>query len=106
MSTRLLRLMLPLVLCAGPVLRAQTRAQAPKSLRVYVFDCGTIKGLSPATFNLKPEEVKATEFFVPCYLVAHPKGTMMWDVGVVPDSAFKADGAPVVQGISTVNKPL
>ena len=31
---------------------------------------------------------------------------MMWDVGVIPDSAFKADGAPVTQGISTVNKPL
>jgi glyoxylase-like metal-dependent hydrolase (beta-lactamase superfamily II) len=78
----------------------------PKSVRLYVFDCGSIKGLSPTTFDLKPEDVKATGFVVPCYLVVHPKGTLMWDVGVIPDSAFKADGAPVKQGISTVNKPL
>ena len=48
----------------------------------------------------------ARDFVVPCYLVVHPRGTLMWDVGVVPDSAFKADGAPVTQGISTVTKPL
>jgi glyoxylase-like metal-dependent hydrolase (beta-lactamase superfamily II) len=23
---------------------------------------------------------------VPCFLIAHPKGTMMWDVGVIPDA--------------------
>ena len=43
---------------------------------------------------------------VPCFLVAHPKGTMMWDVGVVPDSDFKADGSPVTQGFIEVAKPL
>ncbi len=78
----------------------------PKSVRVYVFDCGSIKGLSPTRFDLKPEQVTATGFVVPCYLIVHPKGAMMWDVGVIPDSAFKAGGAPVTQGISTVNKPL
>jgi glyoxylase-like metal-dependent hydrolase (beta-lactamase superfamily II) len=78
----------------------------PKSVRLYVFDCGSIKGLSPTRFDLKPEQVTATGFVVPCYLIVHPKGAMMWDVGVIPDSAFKADGAPVTQGISTVNKPL
>lgn len=89
-----------------PSLMAQNRPKPPKSTRLYIFDCGVIKGLSPATFNLKPEEVKATAFVVPCYLVVNPKGTLLWDVGVVPDSAFKADGAPVTQGISTVTRPL
>jgi N-acyl homoserine lactone hydrolase len=78
----------------------------PKSVRLYVFDCGSIKGLATSMFDLKPEEVTAKGFVVPCYLVAHPKGTLMWDVGVIPDSMFKPDGAPVTQGISTVNKPL
>ena len=45
------------------------------------------------------------DFFVPCYLVVHPKGTLMWDVGVIPDSAFKAGGGPVTQGASTVGPP-
>jgi N-acyl homoserine lactone hydrolase len=90
---------------------AQKHAQPPKSLRVYVFDCGMIKGLDPfTTFHIKKEDLAGVDFVVPCYLIAHPKGTLMWDVGVVPDSAFKGDGSPVSQGnppVSiTATKPL
>lgn len=91
---------------AAPAAVAQQRPQPLKSPRLYVFDCGTIKGLDPAIFHFKKEDLAGVDFVVPCYLVVHPKGTLMWDVGVVPDSAFKADGAPVTQGISTVTKPL
>jgi N-acyl homoserine lactone hydrolase len=80
--------------------------KAPNSLRMYIFDCGVIKGLGVDLFGFKAGEVPARDFFVPCYLVVHPKGTLMWDVGVIADSAFKADGAPVTDGRSTVNKPL
>jgi len=93
------------VLAAGAAI-GQTKAPKPRSLRLYVFDCGTIKGLDPAIFHFKKEELAGVDFVVPCYLVAHPKGTLMWDVGVIPDTAFKGDGAPVTQGISTVTKPL
>jgi glyoxylase-like metal-dependent hydrolase (beta-lactamase superfamily II) len=80
--------------------------KAPSSLRLYIFDCGVIKGLGVELFGFKAGEVPARDFFVPCYLVVHPKGTMMWDVGVIADSAFKSDGAPVTDRNSTVNKPL
>jgi glyoxylase-like metal-dependent hydrolase (beta-lactamase superfamily II) len=30
----------------------------------------------------------------------------MWDVGVIPDSAFHAGGGPVTHGISTATRPL
>src|SRR5215472_4594292 len=76
------------------------------SPRLYIFDCGVIKGLGVELFGFKAGEVPPRDFFVPCYLVVHPKGTMMWDVGVIPDSAFKGDGAPATAGRSTVNKPL
>src|SRR3954466_3525096 len=92
---------------AALLLAAATAAPAaPKTPRVYIFDCGVIKGLGVELFGFKPGEVPPRDFFVPCYLVVHPKGTMMWDVGVIPDSAFKADGAPATDGRSTVNKPL
>jgi glyoxylase-like metal-dependent hydrolase (beta-lactamase superfamily II) len=55
---------------------------------------------------MKNEDVKEASVVVPCYLIVHPKGTLMWDVGVIPDSAFKPDGAPVTQGVSTATKPL
>jgi len=80
--------------------------KTPSSLRLYIFDCGVIKGLGVDLFGFKAGEVPSRDFFVPCYLVVHPKGTMMWDVGVIPDSAFKGDGAPVTQGPSTAAKPL
>jgi len=78
----------------------------PKSPRLYIFDCGVIKGLSVELFGFKPGEVPARDFFVPCYLVVHPKGTLMWDVGVVADSAFKDVGVSVTEGRSTVSRPL
>jgi N-acyl homoserine lactone hydrolase len=85
---------------------AQGRAKPPATPRLYIFDCGVIKGLGVELFGFKKDEVPIRDFFVPCYLVAHPKGTLMWDVGVIPDTAFKGDGAPVTEGASTVAKPL
>ncbi len=91
---------------ASTVAQQHHRARTPKTLRLYVFDCGVIKGLDPALFNFKKEELAETELAVPCYLIADPKGTLMWDVGVIPDSAFKDDGKPVTQGVSTVTRTL
>jgi N-acyl homoserine lactone hydrolase len=90
----------------GWSLAAQQRPQPPSSPRVYVFDCGDIKGLDPALFRFKKEELAETDFVVTCYLITHPRGTLMWDVGVIPDSAFKPDGAPVTEGRSTVTRAL
>ncbi len=78
----------------------------PKTVRLYVFDCGVIKGLDPAYFHLTKDQVQTTELAVPCYLIVDPKGTLMWDVGVIPDNAFKGDGKPVTQGISTATRTL
>lgn len=95
------------LLAVPSILPAQVHKPAPpKTPRLYVFDCGSIKGLSPAMFGFTKEQLATTDFAVTCYLVVHPKGTLMWDVGVIPDSAFKGDGAPVTQGVSTATKPL
>src|SRR5947208_1906300 len=84
---------------------AQAKKPAPpKSARLYVFDCGSIKAMNPATFGFKEGEVRNRDFVVACYLVAHPKGTLMWDVGTIPDAQLK-DG-PATQGISTVTRTL
>jgi N-acyl homoserine lactone hydrolase len=95
-------------LAAAP-LAAQNAAahrapKPPKSLRLYIFDCGVLKPADAKSFGF--DHVAELKMSVPCFLVVHPKGTMMWDVGVVPDSDFKADGAPVVQGFIEVAKPL
>jgi N-acyl homoserine lactone hydrolase len=85
----------------GPLHRSP---KPPKSLRLYIFDCGVLTPADAKSFGF--DKVSELRMSVPCFLVAHPKGTMMWDVGVAPDSDFKADGAPVKQGMITVTKPL
>src|ERR1700733_14417674 len=70
---------------------ATLHATPPSTLRLYVFDCGVIKGLDPGLFGFKKEDVATTEMAVPCYLVVHPEGTLMWDVGAISDTAFTSD---------------
>jgi glyoxylase-like metal-dependent hydrolase (beta-lactamase superfamily II) len=71
---------------------------APATPRLYILDCGTIAPMDPALFSLKASEVKGDVSFVtPCYLVVHPKGTLIWDVGQVPDKDIPDDGTEVVQ---------
>ena len=41
-------------------------------------------------YKVTPEEVGETRFSVPCFLVVHPKGTLMWDLGIVPDDTVEA----------------
>src|SRR5579863_3473474 len=88
---------------------AQKIAAPVSSLRVYLFDCGLIKGEDPATYGLKKGDVKDPDMVVPCYLIVHPKGTLMWDVGAIPDSAFQSD-KPVTKSFDsdkvTSPKPL
>ncbi len=94
-----------------PAAAVQKAAEPVKSVRLYMFDCGMIRGFDTTLFALKKEEIAGTtDMVVPCYLVAHPKGTLMWDVGVIPDSVFNGGNGPVSQPLrmatSTVDKPL
>ena len=54
---------------------------APQPLRLYVFDCGTLHVADVGRFQLKKEEVSTTDLSVACYLIVHPKGTLIWDTG-------------------------
>lgn len=65
------------------------KAQPPKSVRLYVFDCGRLDIPDTSPYRLKKEELASSAMSAPCFLVAHPKGTMIWDTGPVADSTFK-----------------
>ncbi len=64
---------------------ASAAPNPPKSLRVYVLDCGVLDIPDTSPYRLKKEELATTKMSAPCFLVVHPKGTMMWDTGPVPD---------------------
>ena len=108
-SRKLIATMLQAVavfLVLAPLLLSQTRPKPPKSVRLYVFDNGVIKGLDPAIFHFKKEELATTDMVVCSYLIVHPKGTLMWDTGAILDADLKADGSPVTQERFTATKTL
>jgi glyoxylase-like metal-dependent hydrolase (beta-lactamase superfamily II) len=88
-----------LLLSAGALLAAQAattaKASPPKTMRLYVFDCGllTISTEGVTRYHVTPSEVGEARMPVPCFLVAHPKGTLMWDVGVIPDATVEKQTA-------------
>jgi N-acyl homoserine lactone hydrolase len=79
-------------------------AQSPK---LYNMDCGSVAQMNPQLYDLKAEEIKGPRGFItPCYLIVHPRGTLVWDVGQIPDGNFPADGGMAVQGSFTSTKKL
>ena len=111
MSTHIVPRILILAMIAGVPAAVAQQHHAPdvKSLRLYIFDCGMLK-IDPARYHLKPEEMATPNMSVACFLAAHPKGTLMWDVGVIPDTSFKPGGGPLTvqypTSVATVLKPL
>src|SRR6185436_4423560 len=94
-------------LAAGLTANSQSRKPAPpKSVRLYVLDCGKITVANGDSMGFKPGELATSNMVTPCFLVVHPRGTMMWDTGEIPDSAFKSGAAPQTAGAFTVDRPL
>jgi N-acyl homoserine lactone hydrolase len=102
---KILPAMIAAAAALAPFLPAQSKRPAPpKSPRIYVFDCGEIQGLGVELFGFKPGEVPMRDFVVSCYLITHPRGALMFDVGVIPDSQVKAGKG--ADGKSSVKRPL
>jgi N-acyl homoserine lactone hydrolase len=87
--------MIRIALLAGISLLAASSLALPQSLRLYVFDCGQLNYNNATAYQLKSEEVGRTDMSIACYLIAHPKGTLMWDVGAIPDNSWKPTGKPL-----------
>jgi N-acyl homoserine lactone hydrolase len=76
------------------------------SPRIYIFDNGGISGLDPALFNFTPDELAEVDFVNVSYLIVHPRGTLMFDSGSIPDRAFAGHEGPVTEGVMSASKPL
>jgi N-acyl homoserine lactone hydrolase len=95
------------ILIAPLAAHAQRKAPPPpKSLRLYVFNCGSLDISDPERFRFTKQELATTNLSVGCYLIVHPKGTLMWDVGAVPDNALKPGQASALEGYATITETL
>ena len=75
-------------------LQAPGLAATVPSVRLYVLDCGVLKRGEPTAYGLTRAQV-GSNFSDACYLVAHPRGTLLWDVGIIPDDDIKPGGVEV-----------
>ena len=62
------------------------------SPRLCVFDCGYLRSADPGAFSLTIDEVSTLEMSVPCYLIEHADGRLIWDTGL-SDSLAEPAGA-------------
>jgi glyoxylase-like metal-dependent hydrolase (beta-lactamase superfamily II) len=81
---------------------AQGPAQSVASVRLYVFDSGRLKSGNPQP--LLDRGVTVTDMSVATYLVVHPRGTLLWDTGTIPDDQIQPGGTTVAR--ATVHKTL
>jgi N-acyl homoserine lactone hydrolase len=66
------------------------------SPRLYVIDCGTLIFNRPEDYNLTRDEVADTNMAVPCFLVIHPKGLLLFDTGL----SDRLVGRPVYENVT------
>jgi len=92
MRGQILRLLMFVTVAFVAASPATAAPAAPVSPRLYVFDCGKLDIPDTTPYQLKRNELATNMMSVPCFLVAHPKGTLMWDVGAVPDRMIPAGG--------------
>ena len=50
--------------------------------KLTIFDCGRIELDDVSLFGLTKEQTAVRELFVPCYLVEHAGGRLLWDAGL------------------------
>ena len=75
-------------------------ATANGAPRLYVFDCGLLN-LTDADipqFNLSIDETSVRQLFVPCYLIQHENGHLLWDGGLPLTVAEAGEPVPVGGG--------
>ena len=87
---------------SGDPTDATTSPPPEPSLKLYLFDCGHIRLDSLVRFNVQDDESDVRELIVPCYVVEHPDGRMLWDGGL-PSSTAETQGW---DGTTRLDRPL
>ena len=92
------RALLPLLLLAFATL-AHAGGATP-DVRLYVLDCGHLDIRDLRMFDDSGAlDGKSGTMSVPCFLIRHPKGTLLWDTGLGDAIADRPGGVELAPGI-------
>jgi N-acyl homoserine lactone hydrolase len=94
--------MLGMTLWGADPVKAQGASPSAPAVKLYIFDLGSLHSANPEP--LLKRGVTVTDMSVVAYLVVHPRGTLLWDSGTIPDELVKPGGTTVAR--ATVTKTL
>ena len=88
-------MLLPVVGCGSPTPepKPEPEPEPAATPKLYVFDCGRLSFETLVRFSIEDDETDVRELIVPCYIIDHPDGRMLWDGGL-PSSYAEASGRP------------
>lgn len=64
------------------LLGCSSQPTSEPALKLFVFDCGRLRLDTIVMFGLRDDESNVRELSVPCYMVEHPRGRLLWDGGL------------------------
>ena len=82
-------------------------AAAVGELRLYALDCGHASFRDMAGFSDTGEyDGRPGEIAVPCFLIRHPKGDLLWDAGLGDRFAAVKEGAEPAPGYKLLSETI
>ena len=75
------------------------------ALKVYVFECGMLRFESIENFAISDDETDIRDLIVPCYVVEHGNGRLLWDGGL-PSKLADIDGWQGEGSLSRLDRTL
>lgn len=84
-----------------------TEPEKSATPRLYVLNCGSIEVLDVSVFHPGIDKGKRKLLTDSCYLIVHPKGTLLWDAGLPDALANSPEGMLLYDTFRlTVSQPL
>lgn len=106
-STLLRLLSGSLLLAASSLILPAQAADEVREVRLYALDCGRAKIKDMGMFSDTGEYAGTSAFIAdPCFVIRHPKGTLLWDTGLGDAIAGKKDGVDMGAGVMFVDATL
>ncbi|MBV8063747.1 MAG: N-acyl homoserine lactonase family protein [Nevskia sp.] len=96
-----------LLLAASSLILPAQAADEVKDVRLYALDCGRVKlkdlGMMSDTGEYNGKSAWIAD---PCFVIRHPKGTLLWDTGLGDAIADQKDGVDMEAGHMWVDHKL
>src|SRR5450631_2968683 len=89
-----------IILCLSWPGRHASAESAPDTVRLYALDCGSMNFTDMGIFSDTGDyDGKAGSIVDPCFVIRHPKGILLWDVGL-GDAYYGRSDPPNQDGVS------